>query len=257
MAGEWIAMRHDLWECPEVVSILSAICQQSVSTTADTCQHSVSKTSARVRIMGALYRTWCLIDRFAVDGILHGYTAEMLDDEVDWVGWSENLQHVGWLVIEPQSLVVPGFEEHFSQSSKRRLSNARYQAASRKKRQQSVSTTADKVLTTEQKRTEQNKKKNPLPPIPEKLDAPEFAEAWSDWMAYRREIKKPLTSHSLKAQLAKLSDWGVPRSVAAIRHTIAMGWQGLREPEPVFGKPGQNGHDTEELRRRILSGEAG
>ena len=31
--------------------------------------------------------------------------------------------------------------------------------------------------------------------------------------------------------MAKFAEWGEARAIGAIRHTIAMGWQGLREPE--------------------------
>jgi len=222
MSGEWIAMRHDLWECPQVVRILSAMCPQDVRS-----------VSARVRIIGALYRTWCLIDRFAEDGILHGYTAEALDAEVGIDGWSDHLQCVGWLVVESQHLVVPEFESHFGCSAKRRIQDAKRKRLSRQSCPQSVRTTADKKRTTEQNIREQNKKeKTPLPPS---VDTDEFRAAWNDWQAHRREIKKALTPTQAEKQLAQFAEWGVRRSVAAIKHTITMGWQGIREPEN--GKP--------------------
>ena len=58
-----------------------------------------------------------------------------------------------------------------------------------------------------------------------------FARTWSDWVSHRVEIKKPLTATSVKQQLSKFVDWGEPRSIAAINHTIANGWVGLREPD--------------------------
>lgn len=145
MAGDWIAMRHDLWECPQVVRILSAMCPQDVR-----------NVSARISIMGALYRTWCLIDRFAVDGILHGYTPELIDAEVAVPGWCGFLSDVGWLDVQPQFIAVPEFESHFGRSAKRRLSESKRKRESRKSCPQSVRTTADALRTTEQKRTEEN-----------------------------------------------------------------------------------------------------
>jgi len=222
MAGEWIAMRHDLWECPQVVRILSAMCPQDVR-----------NVSARVRIMGALYRTWCLIDRFADDGILHGYTAETLDAEVDIPGWSENLQQVGWLVIEPQHLVIPEFESHFGCSAKRRMQDAKRKRVARQSCPQSVRTPADKKRTTEQKRTEEDKKKET--PLPPSLQTDEFRAAWIDWQRHRAEIKKRLTPTQMTKQLKTFQEWGEVRSIAAINHTIEKGWQGIREPD-------SNGH---------------
>lgn len=68
--------------------------------------------------------------------------------------------------------------------------------------------------------------------LPEALRSPEFLELWRLWEGHRREIKKPLTPTSLSQQLSRLAGWGPRRARAAIEHTIAQGWQGLREPEP-------------------------
>ncbi len=76
-----------------------------------------------------------------------------------------------------------------------------------------------------------DKKKTPPPPLPSALDSREFRSAWDDWVGHRKEIRKPLTPTCIKQQLAKMADWGQERSIVAMRHTMAMGWQGLREPE--------------------------
>lgn len=137
-------MRHDLWECPQVVRILSASCPQSVRDMSERC-----------RVIGALYRTWCIFDRFTEDGILTGYTPEILNDEIGIENWAENLQHVGWLMIEEQSLVVPEFTEYFGDSARRRMKDRKRKAESRKTCPQNVHVVADKKRTTEQNRTEQ------------------------------------------------------------------------------------------------------
>ena len=63
-------------------------------------------------------------------------------------------------------------------------------------------------------------------------------QAWAEWLRHRREIKKPMTEISAAKLAKKLVDWGDERAIAAIDHTIASGWQGLREPEPARnGKP--------------------
>ena len=67
-------------------------------------------------------------------------------------------------------------------------------------------------------------------PIPAELDTPEFAQAWADWKEHLRQKRKPMKP----LQEAKLlSTWaanGVERTIAAINHSIANGWQGLFEP---------------------------
>jgi hypothetical protein len=188
------------------------------------CPHHVRDVSTRVRIMGALYRTWCLVDRFAEDGILHGYTAEALDAEVDIEGWAEQLQQVGWLIIEPQQLAIPEFESHFSQSTKRRMRDAKRKRTSRNSCPQNVRSAADKKRTTEQKRTEEKNNKTPLPPLPKKLDTPAFQQAWLLWVKHRREIHKPLTPTQAQTQLEEFSQWGMsPRRGGHQAH----GGQGL------------------------------
>ena len=92
------------------------------------------------------------------------------------------------------------------------------------------------------------KNKPPIPPkggrsrfdpmsaeIPNQLGGGIFAKAWGAWVSHRREIKKPLTRTQTEAQLAKFDDWGFDRSLAAITHTIEMGWQGIREPDATTG----------------------
>lgn len=120
MAGDWIPMRVDLWDCPQVVRIMSAFCPQNVHAPPDKC-----------RIIGALYRTWQIVDQYADDGLLPGYTPEALDQAVGIEGWTTLLEQVGWLTIEPQGLGIPEFEQWFGASSKRRLKDAQRKRAAR------------------------------------------------------------------------------------------------------------------------------
>lgn len=67
--------------------------------------------------------------------------------------------------------------------------------------------------------------------IPESLQSPQFVEAWEKWQKHRREIRKPLTETQAGAQMAKFKAIGATKAIAAIYHTIEMGWQGIREPD--------------------------
>jgi hypothetical protein len=67
--------------------------------------------------------------------------------------------------------------------------------------------------------------------LPAELDTEAFREAWSLWCKHRVEIKKPLKPTMVSQQLKQFEDWGEIRSITAIRHTIARGWQGIQEPE--------------------------
>ena len=84
--------------------------------------------------------------------------------------------------------------------------------------------------------TETEKKERGSAPFnPRLLDLPfgtsEFKESWTSFCAHRSEKRQPLTKTSARALLAKLAKWGELRAIAALDHTVAMGWQGVREPE--------------------------
>jgi hypothetical protein len=160
MAGDWIPMRTDLWNCPEVVRILSAKCPQNVRIDAD-------KMRGRCEIVGALYRTWSLFDTYSDDGKLIGYDANILNEEVGIEGWAEDLQHIGWLVIEPQAIIMPDFSTWLGRSAKRRLRESQRKRDVRKnvsaKCPQNVRIDADKMRTTIQKRREENRERESAP----------------------------------------------------------------------------------------------
>lgn len=91
--------------------------------------------------------------------------------------------------------------------------------------------------------------KTPLPPG---LDDREFFETWSAWEQHRREIKKPLTPMAARQCLEKCQQWGKQRAIIALKHTMAMGWQGLREPDgPRLFAPDQRSETIEQRTARI------
>lgn len=75
-------------------------------------------------------------------------------------------------------------------------------------------------------------------PIPQELDTPEFREAWTLWNEYRVEAKfKAYKPIGARITLKRLSQWGSSRSVAAIEHSIHMGYQGIFEPRDADKTP--------------------
>ena len=77
-----------------------------------------------------------------------------------------------------------------------------------------------------------------LVPIPERLRVPAFLDAWRDWIAARREKRRPLTKRAVDEQLKQLAEVGSDAAVKAIRKSIANDWQGLfpKQAGPA-GKP--------------------
>ena len=61
------------------------------------------------------------------------------------------------------------------------------------------------------------------------FESEEFAEAWDDWVVYRKEKKKKLTPSTIKMQLKKLGSVGEIRAIRMIAYSIEKGWEGLFE----------------------------
>ena len=88
------------------------------------------------------------------------------------------------------------------------------------------------------------------PVFPSALSTPEFADAWKDWVAYRKERGQTLKPTTIKAQLATMQDWGAVDAVAAIRQSIMNGWQGIFEPRSNGQPKKPGGTSTYELEAR-------
>lgn len=101
-------------------------------------------------------------------------------------------------------------------------------------------TGAPPVRTIEEETNKGNKgnkgnKEEKVATLPLLLQTDDFQAAWDSWEQHRRELKKPLKPTMAVAQLKHLAEMGHDRAIACIRHTITMGWQGLREPESSNG----------------------
>ena len=72
--------------------------------------------------------------------------------------------------------------------------------------------------------------------LPDNLNNEEFRLAWSEWVEFRREIKKKLTPSTVSKQLKELATWGSAKSIQAINRSIRNGWQGLFESSQRPGK---------------------
>ena len=66
-----------------------------------------------------------------------------------------------------------------------------------------------------------------------------FQETWTNWVGYRRDIKRSLTARTVKMQIKKLEGFGHDRAITAIEQSIEQGWQGFFEPKSGAGTPRQ------------------
>lgn len=115
MAGDWIKMRCDLQSHPKVVRILSA-------TKAD-----------KFRVIGGLHAVWSVFDAHSTDGMLPGYTPDLMDHIIGWAGFSDAMIAVGWLLFDgTETLKMPDFTEHNGKSGKRRAEDQKRKRDGRK-----------------------------------------------------------------------------------------------------------------------------
>lgn len=101
------------------------------------------------------------------------------------------------------------------------------------------------------KGSKRKKEKNPPnPPIPEKLDTPQFRQAWDDWLGFRKELGVKMTPTTASRQFAKLGKHPPPTAVAMLEQSMCNGWRGLFEV-----KQSQNGQHAPQ--KRVYVGEGG
>jgi hypothetical protein len=72
-----------------------------------------------------------------------------------------------------------------------------------------------------------------MPPVPLILNDPRFLKAWDEWLADRRQRRKPVTPRAAERQLRVLEAVGVLGAVATIDAAIAGGWTGLWPKQPA------------------------
>ena len=78
--------------------------------------------------------------------------------------------------------------------------------------------------------------------LPEALNTSAFKAAWSSYLQYLRESKKPPPApSSVKENWAEMAKWGHDKAIEAIRQTIRNGWKGIFEPKASPSKPRAEG----------------
>lgn len=133
MAGDWIKMRSELQTHPKVVRILSAMRPHDVQTKTD-----------KFRVIGGLHAVWSVFDTHSSDGVLIGYTPDLLDHVIGWEGFAAALIGVDWLHFDgAQTLSLPEFDEHNGQSAKRRAEDQKRKRDARKSPQSVRNLSAD------------------------------------------------------------------------------------------------------------------
>lgn len=179
MAGEWLKMRHDLQDDPDVIRI-AAECRIDED-----------------YVVGKLHRVWSWVDRHTVDGVVEGIGMWWVDRMSRLEGFGAALVRVGWLEETGSGLRFPRFDRHCSDTAKSRAMDARRKAGKRDVR---VTPGQNPDRRPGASRTESGpeKRRGEVPPPPREAspgDAgdpwPAFRKAWNDGAASgnRREWK--------------------------------------------------------------------
>lgn len=132
MADEWIKMRRNLWNHPNVLVLATRL-----------------KTT-RATVIGALHGLWSLADEHSEDGKLGLLGVAEVDAFVELPGFSDAVSAVGWLEKSDDGLAVPNYETHNGATGKRRATEARRKTSARD---------ADELRTTCGQNAPQKKKK--------------------------------------------------------------------------------------------------
>lgn len=163
MAIDWIKMRADLRTHPKVVRMASAL------------------NADRLRVIGGLHAVWCVFDAHSSDGFLDGYTTEILDEILGWSGFSAAMASIEWLISLENGLETPRFDEHNSQSAKRRAMETERKRKERENVLDLSALDADKNKTEsglEKKRKEKN-----IKPLESKTEASQRGSRLpTDWI---------------------------------------------------------------------------
>lgn len=73
------------------------------------------------------------------------------------------------------------------------------------------------------------------------FNSPDFLLFWANWQQHRAEKKAKLTPTAIRQQLDRLAEMGEERAIAALKHSMANGWQGIYEPNASPSKINYNG----------------
>lgn len=265
MAGDWLKMRVGLRRHPKVVHIVSAL------------------KADRLRVVGALHAVWSVFDEHSVDGILPGYSFEMMDEEIGFPGFSAAMHGINWLDRDGDcGLVMPEFSKHNGASAKRRAQESDRKKGEREAvRKVSASDTDEKRTREEKRRGSSSLRSEEGARAPVKSGKgttmpPEFSitEAMRKWAGKKgylpflelhfehfvnyakagdRATGKPILARDWDAKFrtSVSADWG------AIRRNAQRGFKpGTKPPNgaPVLGEPWYitwTGIKNEGLRRGI------
>ncbi|HBR7902596.1 TPA: DNA replication domain protein [Klebsiella pneumoniae] len=207
-------------------------------------------------VLGKLVRIWAWADQQTVDGNAGSVTKGVLDRIAFITGFADALIAVGWLAYDGNKLILPNFERHNGESSKKRALTNRRVAAHRKNETQKVTLAALQKALPEEEEEEEEEVKDKIPPNPPRGREPKKsypypeqlnAEAWDEWKSYRSEMRFKAYAPTERSEgaaiteLINLSGGNHTRQMQIVKQSMAKGWKGLFE---LKGGSGQRDVNT-------------
>jgi hypothetical protein len=169
MAGDWIAIRCDLANEPEVISIAEATGLDEYG------------------VVGRLHRLWSWANRHTTDGNAPSVTYSWVDRYLNCDWFAVSMAAVGWLGHDGTALLFPKFERFNSQGAKQRLLTAKRVASHKREgNAKGNAPTVTKALPKEQNRTEQN----PPPPAPPPASNGGDRDLGLAWKGVEEDLRK-------------------------------------------------------------------
>ncbi len=160
MSTDWIPMKLDLHDEPEVVSIASALFGLAPS------------VHDRDTVVGKLHRIWSWASEHLTDGACEKCSYRFVDSYLQTPGFADALETVGWLekTHNGRGIRFTKWENWLSESAKMRAGNRlrmrAYRAAQRGEHGRFVPTNVGYGVTTNVPEQVNKKKNPPLPPLP-------------------------------------------------------------------------------------------
>lgn len=214
MAGDWIKIEVATPDKPEVVQMSNIL--------------GIDQDA----VVGKLIRLWIWGDQQTVDGNALSVTEMFIDRCTYCPGFASALRTVGWLDGRDSRLSIPNFARHNGKPAKQRANTQKRVKGHRETCNDDSVTNVlpEKRREESKKKTTSSKKFEPLKvELPETLANDKFRVAWSEWVAFRSEKKKPLLASTAGKQIKKFSTAGCDVAIAMIDRSIENGWTGLFE----------------------------
>jgi len=192
MAGDWLKIRCDLLDDPDVISMATRL------------------KRSEFEVVGMLIKAWTFATRQTVDGDARGVTKTFLDRYVSVTGFSDAMIFVGWLREKSSGICFENFHRYMANSAKIRSQTALRQEKYRNKMsrtQRHENVTVEKRREEKMKKEKKEERKENLSPSKNSFNTTEIMRQWNS-LAEAGGLHKitKMTAGRIRHYRARLSD---------------------------------------------------